>query len=71
MRDARQLWFFWGESERAGPFSGDEVREMIVNGHLQPNQVVWQKIGDTHLYVRADKAAERGEAVAEAQEINS
>jgi GYF domain 2 len=50
-------WFYKQNSERFGPVSSLQLREMVASGQLQPRQAVWQQSLENLFFVRAGSVA--------------
>jgi len=48
-------WYFDRQHTTQGPISTATLREMVDDGRIGPNQVVWEQSLDSRRYVRADR----------------
>ena len=50
-------WYFDRNDDKFGPISTEILRQMLLEGKISPQQIVWQVVDGRHDYVRAEQAA--------------
>jgi hypothetical protein len=48
-------WYYDRQHTTQGPISTATLQEMVDDGRIGPNQVVWEQSMDSRRYVRADR----------------